>query len=795
MVSPVGGRGPGETDENDGLVRLTAADFDIDVTARRAAVCPAGHEAVSEYEDEEARERVEMHFAREVCESCKLRSRCPVRWRRRPELGGEWSPSGAYVLSADLARVNIGRRRRAESDGQWRRRYGLRAGIEGTNSELKRRHGLGRLRVRGGERVRLAVYLKALACNVKRMVRARLDEMNVWVAPVDAVEEARPVTEDNGRGIRIHFWTYNPSYITYLQDRDGDENWHVYAVNVETGESRDLTPYDGVQAIPKENSPKFPDEVLIAINHRDPQLHDLYRVNILTGESELIVTNDFGSVSIMSDQDFKPRLAAVLTPDGGSKVLALSESEEWEMTMRIDAEDDLTTWPLYFDVDSHTLYMFDSRGRDTSALMAVDMETGETEELAVDARVDVEDTIEHPVTGRPQAVGFEHDRFVWKILDDSIAADIERIDDKDRGEFAVRSRTLDDQKWLIEYVRDDGPKTFHLYERETAELKYLFSDRPELESAPLAPMHSAIVNSRDGLDLMVYYTLPVESTDDDSERPSRPLPMVLRVHGGPTRRDSWGYDAEHQLLANRGYAVLSVNFRGSTGFGKGFINAANLEWGGAMHDDLIDAVEWAVEKGIAESDQVAILGASYGGYAVLVGLTFTPGVFACGVDLVGISNLNTFMDNAPPYWMPFMTFLRTRVADNTTEEGRRLLAERSPMSRVDSIVRPLLIGQGANDPRVKQAESDQIVNAMKERGIPVTYLLYPDEGHGFARPENNLSYMAVAEAFLAKHLGGRFEPIGDDFQGSSIQVLAGADHVPGLAAKLTLAPGEMSSNG
>ena len=619
--------------------------------------------------------------------------------------------------------------------------------------------------------------------------------MNVWVAPVDAVEEARPVTEDKGRGIRIHFWTYNPSYITYLQDRGGDENWHVYAVNVETGESRDLTPYDGVQAIPKEGSPKLPDEVLIAINRRDPQLHDLYRVNILTGESELIVTNDFGSVGIISDRDFKPRLAAVLTPDGGSKVLALSESEEWEMTMTIDAEDDLTTWPLYLDVDGRTLYMFDSRGRDTSALMAVDMETGETKELAVDARVDVEDTIEHPVTGRPQAVGFEYDRFVWKILDDSIAADIERIDDKDRGEFAVRSRTLDDGKWLIEYVRDDGPKTYYLYVRETGELKHLFSDRPELEPAPLAPMHSAIVKSRDGLDLMVYYTLPVGSTDDDPECPSRPLPMVLRVHGGPTGRDSWGYDAEHQLHANRGYAVLSVNFRGSTGFGKGFINAANLEWGGAMHDDLIDAVEWAVAEGIADPTRVAILGASYGGYAVLVGLTFTPGVFACGVDLVGISNLNTFMDNAPPYWMPIMTFLRSRVGDNTTEAGRRFLAERSPMSRVDSIVRPLLIGQGANDPRVKQAESDQIVSAMKERAIPVTYLLYPDEGHGFARPENNLSYMAVAEAFLAKYLGGRFEPIGDDFQGSSIQVLAGADDVPGLEAKLTLAPGERSSNG
>ena len=609
--------------------------------------------------------------------------------------------------------------------------------------------------------------------------------LNVWVAPVDVIEEARPVTGDTGRGIRVHFWTYNPCYVMYLQDRDGDENWHVYAVNVETGESRDLTPYDGVQAIVKEGSPKFPDEVLIAINRRDPELHDLYRVNILTGASELIVKNDFGAVDIMSDRDLNPRLARVLTPEGGSNLLSLSESGEWEITMRLEDEDDLTTSPLYFDDDGRTLYTYDRRGRDTSALMAVDTETGAARELAVDDRVDVGETIEHPVTGRPQAVGFEYERFNWKVLDDSIAADIERIDDRDKGEFDVRSRTLDDSKWLIEYERDNGPKTYLLYRRETGELQYLFSDRPELESAFLAPMHSANVRSRDGLDLLVYFTLPVGSTDEDPDRPSEPLPMVLRVHGGPWGRDSWGYDAEHQLLANRGYAVLSVNYRSSTGFGKAFINAGTLEWGGAMHDDLIDAVEWAVEEGIADRARVAIMGGSIGGYAVLVGLTFTPEVFACGVEMVGPSNLNTFLDNAPPYWIPIMTFFRSRIGDNTTEEGRRFLASRSPLSRVDSIVRPLLIGQGANDPRVTQAESDQIVNAMKERGIPVTYLLYPDEGHGFVRPENDLSFMAVAEAFLAKSLGGRYEPIGDVFQGSSIQVLAGAGGVPGLAEGLT----------
>ncbi len=604
--------------------------------------------------------------------------------------------------------------------------------------------------------------------------------MNVWVAPVDEIDEAMPVTEDVGRGIRIYFWTFNPRYIMYLQDHVGDENWHAFAVNVETGESRDLTPYEGVQAVPQPLSPKHPDEVLIGLNRREPQIHDLYRVNIMTGASDLVVKNDIGAVDIMPDRDFNPRLARLLTPDGGSKLLAMSDSDEWEVMMTIDAEDDLTTSPLHFDDDGGTLYMYDGRGRDTSALMAVDTETGEAQELARDARSDVGDTIEHPVTGRPQAVSFEYERVKWLILDEAISDDIERIHDGSKGQFEVRSRSMDDSKWLIEYARDDGPKTCFLYEREVGKLKYLFSDRPNLERAPLARMHTAVVKSRDRLDLTVFFTLPVGSADESDDRPSEPLPAVLFVHGGPWGRDRWGYYSEHQLLANRGYAVISVNFRGSTGFGKRFINAANLEWGGAMHDDLVDTVDWAVKEGIADSDRVAIMGGSYGGYAVLVGLTFTPEVFACGVEMVGISNLNTFMDNAPPYWIPIMTFLRSRVGDNTTEEGRQFLAERSPISRADSIVRPLMIGQGANDPRVTQEESDQIADAMKERGIPVTYLLYPDEGHGFARPENNLSYMAVAEAFLAKCLGGRYEPIGSDFEASSIQVVEGAGDVPGL---------------
>ena len=607
--------------------------------------------------------------------------------------------------------------------------------------------------------------------------------MNLWVAPSNSVEDARPVTRDTDRGIRMYLWTYDPAHLLYVQDRAGDEDWHVYTVNIESGDTRDLTPYEGVSAFPSGLSRRFPDEVLVGVNRRNPQYHDLFRVNVLTGDSRLVVENDFGAAQILADHDLEPRLARVSTPDGGSEYLALRDSGDWAPTITIGPEDDMTTSALYFEPDGRTLYMLDSRGRDTSALMAVDTETWEATELASDPRADVSGIIPHPVTRRPQAVSFEYDRVSWRVIDDSIAGDLERIAAQENGDFDVASRSLDDRKWIVQYAKDDGPETYYLYDRDSGSMDYLFSNRPSLETAPLTPMHTAVIKARDGLDLVVYYTLPVGTESEAPDRPAEPLPAVLLVHGGPWGRDEWGYSSIHQLLANRGYAVVSVNFRGSTGLGKQFVNAGDREWAGAMHDDLIDVVEWAVGQGVADRDRVAIMGGSYGGYATLVGLTFTPEVFACGVDIVGPSNLNTLLETVPPYWTPMLNMFRARVGDNSTEEGKRFLWERSPLSRVGDIVRPLLIAQGANDPRVKQAESDQIVDAMRERGIPVAYLLYPDEGHGFARPENNLSFMAVAEAFLARCLGGRYEPIGDDFEGSSIQVIAGEDEVPGLAGR------------
>jgi acetyl esterase/lipase len=323
---------------------------------------------------------------------------------------------------------------------------------------------------------------------------------------------------------------------------------------------------------------------------------------------------------------------------------------------------------------------------------------------------------------------------------------------------------------------------YYRFDREAQKAEFLFTNRQALEGRPLQKMHPHVVKSRDGMDLMCYLTLP--PGHDAGGKADRPVPMVLLVHGGPWGRDGWGFDPLHQLLSNRGYAVLSVNFRGSTGFGKKFLNAGNQEWAGKMHDDLIDAVNWAVAKKIADPSKIALMGGSYGGYATLVGLTFTPDVFACGVDIVGPSNILTLLSTIPPYWAPAVQMFKDRVGDFTSAEGKKFLTERSPLTHVAKIKRPLLIGQGANDPRVKQAESDQIVKAMTERSIPVTYVLFPDEGHGFARPANSLAFNAVAEAFLAKHLGGRYEPVGDAFDGSSLTVPQGAEGVPGLKEKM-----------
>ncbi len=370
------------------------------------------------------------------------------------------------------------------------------------------------------------------------------------------------------------------------------------------------------------------------------------------------------------------------------------------------------------------------------------------------------------------------------MIDPAIQADFDYLKTVADGEVLITSRTLDDTKWTVAYMMDNGPVRYYVYDRGNRSTKFLFTNRKSLEGVPLVKMRPLVIKSRDGLDLVCYLTLPPESDSDDDGIPDKPVPLVLDVHGGPWARDAWGFDSGAQLLANRGYAVLNVNYRGSTGFGKEFLNAGNKEWAGKMHEDLIDAVDWAIAQKITDPKKVAISGGSYGGYATLVGVTFTPDKFACGVDIVGPSNLLTLLQTIPPYWAPALQMFKDRLGDKETEEGRKFLEERSPLNYVERIERPLLIGQGANDPRVKQSEADQIVQAMLKKHIPVTYVLFPDEGHGFARPANSLAFNAVSEAFLARQLGGRYEPVDKGFDGSTITVPVGAEDVPGLVEAL-----------
>ncbi len=608
--------------------------------------------------------------------------------------------------------------------------------------------------------------------------------LNVWVAPLYNLSAARPVTNDTFRGIQLYIWSNDNRSILYTQDRDGDENWTIYSVDVITNERRNLTPLEGVNAELLGGSIKFLQEVLIGLNDRDPKYHDIYRYNISTGEKRLVQRND-GFSYFVPDHNLKIRFAGNTTANGSEEIYKRLDNGSWQLFMKKDADDDLTTQILGFDTNDTLMYMLDSRGRDTTALTVTNLTSGNVKVLVDDLPADIDAYISDPSTGDIQAVAYTYDRRKWIILDPSIEPDLKLLRNKfPNGELGIYSRSVDDKNWLFSITQDAGPAHHYHYNRSTGEVRFLFSEREDLDNLTLAKMYPAVINSSDGLRMVCYYSLPVWSDKDGNGLPESPLPMVLLVHGGPWARDIWGFNNIHQLLANRGYAVLSVNYRGSTGFGKNFINAGDRQWGAKMQDDLLDAVNWSIKKGIADPDKIAIMGGSYGGYAALAGLTFTPKVFDCAVDICGVSNLSSHLHSIPSYWLPEIEKEFRRIGDYRTEEGRAFLKERSPLTYVDRIQRPLLISQGVNDPRVKKNESDQIVQAMQAKGIPVTYLVYPDEGHGFVRPENKLSFYAVAEAFLAKHLGGRYEPVGDAFKNSSITVPTGAEEVPGLMEAL-----------
>jgi dipeptidyl aminopeptidase/acylaminoacyl peptidase len=573
--------------------------------------------------------------------------------------------------------------------------------------------------------------------------------LQVWMRTVGDQDD-RKLTADKKRGIRMYFWTFDGEQLIYLQDVDGDENWHFYAVNVKSNVVRDLTPFQGIQARMVALDPNFPHEALMGMNLNDERKHDVYRINLRNGAVEFDTENPGNVIAWTADANFQVRAALATTPDGGRDLMLRDAADQpWRTVRHWGADDE--GYAVEFSADNKTLYLVGSHDANAERLIALDLATGKETVVAEDSQYDVGGTFIHPLTRVVQAVSFYKDKLAWQVLDESVAADFDALAQVRRGEFQVGSRTLADDTWLVSYLTDDGPVYYYAYDRRTQDSTLLFSHQPKLEGLPLAPMKPIAYQSRDGLTIHGYLTTPVGV-------PAENLPTVLLVHGGPWGRDTWGFNPMSQWLANRGYAVLQVNFRGSAGYGKQFLNAGNREWAGTMHNDLIDGVNWIVAQGIADSQRIAIMGGSYGGYATLVGVTFTPDVFCCGVDVVGPSNILTLIKSIPPYWTPMKALFSHRVGDVEAEED--FLKSRSPLFFVDRIKVPLLIGQGANDPRVKQAESEQIVEAMRKAGKPVEYVLYTDEGHGFARPENRLHFYAVTEEFLAKHLGGRFEPMG-----------------------------------
>ena len=608
--------------------------------------------------------------------------------------------------------------------------------------------------------------------------------LNIWVAPTADPAAARAITSETVRPIRAYFWAPDNATVLYVNDQGGDENFKLYGVAATGGAARTLTPFDKTQTQVLKVSAQVPDRILVGLNNRDPRWHDVHALDLASGQLNLVFENQ-GFGSFLIDQALNLRGGARPRPEGGMDYYTIEAGvPSAEPIESVDLDDNSTTHPLRFTADGKTLYWVDSRGRDTAALIAQDVASGARTVLAEDPRADIHGAMFHPVTGQAQAYPVTYLTTEWIALDEAVKADLAHLQESLEGEVSVESRTHADDRWIVAVDPVTAPPSAWLYERQSRKLTRLYVTRPELEGARLAATHPVEIRSRDGLVQVSYLTLPPGVSLGADGRASAASPMVLVPHGGPWGRDVYGYNPLHQFLANRGYAVLSPNFRGSLGFGKAHLSAGNLEWGAKMHDDLLDAVDWAVARGVTGADQVGILGGSYGGYCVLAGLAFTPEVFACGVDLVGPSNLETLLASIPSYWEAMRIQLYKQVGDPRTPEGAALLKARSPLSRAGDIVRPLLIGQGANDPRVKQAESDQIVGAMQANQIPVTYVLFPDEGHGFARPQNNLAFFAAAENFLAANLHGRAEPFGAVLKGSTITVPAGVRFAPGLETAL-----------
>ncbi len=574
--------------------------------------------------------------------------------------------------------------------------------------------------------------------------------LNIWLQDVKFTQAPAMISNDTHRGIREYTWAKNSNSVLYFQDNAGDENTHVYQVNIADKITRDLTPYPGVRANDLMLNKDYPDEILLGLNLRDRTIFDIYRINLRSGLVTLDTRNPGDVTSWLPDAKFQIRAALTSNNEDGSSSLRVRENAN-------SAWHTLITWPfgesgspILFSQDGKKLTIESNLNADTSRLLTIDSLTGKILHVDVsDSRSDINDILIDPNERIVQAVQFNYLKPYWVVLDSNIKKDFTTLTKFQKGLFNIESRDMRDELWVVSYYSDTSPMEYYQFDRRNQQLKLLYVARPELKKYTLAPMKPMTLTTRDGLKLTAYLTFPL------GVKPQN-LPLILDVHGGPWARDSWGYNSEVQWLANRGYAVLQVNYRGSEGFGKQLLNAGNRQWGAAMQNDLSDAASWAIKAKIADPKKICIYGGSYGGYAVLAGLTFTPQLYACGVDIVGPSNLQTLLASIPPYWKTELKEMLLRIGD--VDKDAVFNQKISPLFHAQNIRAPLLIAQGLNDPRVNVSQADSIVKTLRDKKINVTYVIYTDEGHGFARPENRLDFYGRAEEFLQSVLGGRAQP-------------------------------------
>jgi dipeptidyl aminopeptidase/acylaminoacyl peptidase len=573
------------------------------------------------------------------------------------------------------------------------------------------------------------------------------NRMNVHVQKIGEDKEVR-ITSATERDIAGFIWAGNDR-IAYVQDKGGNENFHLFAVNIDGSDLKELTPFEGVRVSIVDDLEDEDEFMLIGMNKRDPRVFDVYRINIFSGDMEMIAENPGNIVGWQTDNAGKLRLAIATDGVNNSILYRDKEANPFKTVLTTDFRETLE--PLFFTFDNQYIYASSNLGRDKHVIVKYDVANAkEMEVIYQNPEVDVSNLLRSKKRKVITGVMYVTDKRHYNFFDEE-RKNLQKILQQKLPDYevVVTSMNKDENKVLVRTYSDKTLGAYYFYNMESGEFKKLVEISPWLNEKYMADMQPIKYESRDGLAIHGYLTLPkgVEPKN---------LPVVVNPHGGPWARDNWGFNPEVQFLANRGYAVLQMNFRGSTGYGREFWESSFKEWGRTMQDDITDGVKWLIKQGIADSTRIGIYGGSYGGYAVLAGLTFTPNLYACGVDYVGVSNIFTLLQTIPPYWEPMREMFYAMVGD--PEKDKDLLRAASPLFHADQIKAPLFVAQGVNDPRVKKDESDQIVNALKERGIDVPYMVKDNEGHGFRNEENRFDFYGEMEKFLGQHLGGKVMP-------------------------------------